>query len=52
MVKDREAWNAAVRGVPKSWTRLSYWTTPPQIIHVFKTLYNIMQKKKTIYAFK
>ena len=23
---DREAWCAAVRGVTKSWTRLSYWT--------------------------
>ena len=26
MVKDREAWLAAVHGVPKSWTRLSDWT--------------------------
>ena len=24
MVKDREAWRAAVRGVAKSWTQLSY----------------------------
>ena len=24
MVKDREAWRAAVHGVAKSWTRLSY----------------------------
>ena len=24
MVKDREAWRAAVHGVVKSWTRLSY----------------------------
>ena len=23
IVKDREAWHAAVHGVPKSWTRLS-----------------------------
>ena len=23
MVKDREAWRAAVRGIPKTWTRLS-----------------------------
>ena len=23
MVKDREAWNAAVHGIAKSWTRLS-----------------------------
>ena len=27
MVKDREAWRAAVYGVTKSWTRLSDWTT-------------------------
>ena len=27
MVKDREAWRAAVHGVRKSWTRLSSWTT-------------------------
>ena len=26
MVKDREAWHAAVHGVIKSWTRLSDWT--------------------------
>ena len=27
MVKDREAWHAAVHGVTKSWTRLSGCTT-------------------------
>ena len=27
MVKDREAWCAAVHGAAKSWTRLSEWTT-------------------------
>ena len=27
LVKDREAWSAAVHGVAKSRTRLSYWTT-------------------------
>ena len=27
IVKDREAWHAAVHGVSKSWTRLSDWTT-------------------------
>ena len=26
MVRDREAWSATVRGVAKSWTRLSDWT--------------------------
>ena len=30
-VKDREAWHAAVPGVARSWTRLSGWTTPPNI---------------------
>ena len=27
IVKDREAWSAAVHGVAKSWTQLSNWTT-------------------------
>ena len=27
LVKDREAWRAAVHGVTKSWTHLSDWTT-------------------------
>ena len=27
LVKDREAWHAAVHGVAKSWIRLSNWTT-------------------------
>ena len=27
MVKDREAWHAAVYGVTKNWTQLSDWTT-------------------------
>ena len=26
LVMDREAWHAAVHGVPKSRTRLSHWT--------------------------
>ena len=33
IVKDREAWRAAVHGVTKSWTWLSDWTTirAPQV---------------------
>ena len=27
IVKDREAWQAAVHGVAKSWTRFSDWRT-------------------------
>ena len=27
MVKDREAWHAAVHGVAKNWTQLNHWTT-------------------------
>ena len=33
MVKDREAWRAAVHGVAKSWTWLSDWTTT-NAIHI------------------
>ena len=29
IVKDREAWRAALYGVAKSWTWLSNWTTKP-----------------------
>ena len=27
MVRDRQAWRAAVHGVAKSWTQLGNWTT-------------------------
>ena len=33
MVKDREAWRAAVQGVTKSWTQLSDWTTITKLSH-------------------
>ena len=36
IVKDGEAWNAAVHGVAKSWTQLSDWTTT--IIYTLKSL--------------
>ena len=33
MVKGREAWRAAVRGVAKSQTRLSDWTTATYLVY-------------------
>ena len=42
MVKDREAGHAAVHGVPKSWTRLSNWTTATYFPKMKKKrLYNL-----------
>ena len=35
MVKNREAWCAAVHGVAKSWTRLSNWTQPPPSASIY-----------------
>ena len=37
MVKDREAWLAAVHGVTKSWTRLGDWTPPPPLAPGFSS---------------
>ena len=37
IVKDREAWRAAVHGVPKSWRQLSDWTTKDMWIHWVNT---------------
>ena len=36
IVKDREAWHAAVHGVPKRWTWLSNWTTMQTLLFLFK----------------
>ena len=36
MVRDREAWRAAVHGVAKSWTRLSDWTTTTALKKMLK----------------
>ena len=38
MVKDREDWSAAVHGVTKSWTWLSYWTVTTTTQYVFRCL--------------
>ena len=35
MVKDGEAWCAAVHGVSKSWTRLSNWTTTTEVLKIW-----------------
>ena len=40
IVKDREAWHAAVHGVAKSWTQLSYWTTTKQQIKYMDVMCN------------
>ena len=34
MVRDREAWHAAVHGTTKSWTRLGDWTTNYSKMHL------------------
>ena len=39
IVKDREAWRAAVHGVAKSWTWLSDWATTT-IMNLFTHVYN------------
>ena len=35
VVKERDAWRAAVHGVTKSWTRLSNWTTTKTFQNIF-----------------
>ena len=39
IVKNREAWRAAVHGVTKSWTRLSEWTTNNKT-HIFLNIFH------------
>ena len=36
MVKDREAWCAAVHEVTKSWTQMSNWTTTTPVLNSLK----------------
>ena len=40
MVKDREAWHAAVHGVAKSLTQLSNWTTDRIQIYFYSKSYS------------
>ena len=42
MVKDREAWHAAVHGVAKSWTKLNDQTTTNS------KPYSLREKKKSV----
>ena len=44
MVKDREAWHAAVHGVAKCWTRLSDWTTNFAYTKLYSTQYRLLEK--------
>ena len=37
MVKDREAWQAVVHGVAKSWTELSNWRTTTQLYVIYQS---------------
>ena len=43
MMKDREAWYAAVLGIAKSWTRLSNWTTTK---HFKANKYKLFQRRR------
>ena len=47
VVRDREGWHAAVYGVEKSWTRLSYWTTTTRVCQCFNLEYKLKIKKDT-----
>ena len=44
MVKDREAWHAAVHGVATCWTRLSDWTTNFAYTKLHSTQYRLLEK--------
>ena len=54
IVKDREAWCAAVHGVTKDWTKLSHCTTPPPNPKLwlqsfaFISMFQIRRRKKTL----
>ena len=39
MMKDSEAWHAAVHGVAKSWARLIFHTHKPFLNHLYVSMY-------------
>ena len=46
MVKDREAWHAAVHGDAKCWTRLSDWTTTMSLLSIIYSLAILLLNSK------
>ena len=48
LVMDREAWHAAVHGVTKSWTRLSYWTEPNMAGPMWSARDRVLNKECTL----
>ena len=51
MVKDREAWRAAVQGVTKSWTQLSDWTTIMSDIDLTQSTLGLSSEFYTVLVF-
>ena len=51
ILKDREAWHAAVHGVAESWMRLSDWTTIACVCVCIKNMYLNHNKKKIFQKF-
>ena len=50
MMKDREAWHAAVHGVAKSWMRLSNWTTTINYLHIIYIVLGIIWNLELIWS--